>query len=147
MAKFRYRMQNILNIKEKLEAQEKQNFAAMRLKLTEEENKLEELKQRRDLVANEGKQLRNEHIDILKIKENSALIAYLDESIKSQLLKVKAAEKNLENARAKMQTAIQERQIHEKLRENALNEFLREENAAELKEVDELTSYRFSERK
>ena len=41
MAKFIYRMQNILNLKLKLEEQQKMEFAAARKRLDEEEEKLE----------------------------------------------------------------------------------------------------------
>ena len=139
-------MQNILNIKEKMEEMEKMNFAEMRLKLTEEENKLEELMRRKEEIELEAKKLRNEKIDILKIKENTSLMEYLDSSIKTQTLRVRAAEKNLDIARKKMTVAVQERQIQEKLRENALDEFMKEENAAELKEIDQLTSFTFGQK-
>ena len=39
MAKFRYRMQNILNIKEKLEMQAKNEFAAANMELLEEQER------------------------------------------------------------------------------------------------------------
>lgn len=146
MAIFRYGMQNVLNIKEKLEEQEKQNFAMMRVRLTEEEEKLETLKARREQVALEGKKMREDKIDILSIKENTALASYIDEEIKGQRVKVMAAEKNLENARKRMQDAMQERKIHEKLRENAFEEFMKEEGIKEAKEIDELTSYVYGQK-
>ena len=43
MAKFIYRMQNILDIKYKLEETEKQNFAAALQRLRNEEEKLQNL--------------------------------------------------------------------------------------------------------
>ena len=43
--------------------------------------------------------------------------------------------------------AIQERKIHEKLRENAYEEYLLEEKAAENREIDELTSYTYGQKK
>lgn len=146
MAIFRYGMQNVLNIKEKLEEQEKQNFAMMRVRLTEEEEKLEALKARREQVALEGKKMREDKIDILSIKENTALASYIDEEIKGQRVKVMAAEKNLENARKRMQDAMQERKIHEKLRENVFEEFMKEEGIKEAKEIDELTSYVYGQK-
>ena len=146
MARFIYKMQNILNIKEKLEEQEKQNFALMRVKLTEEEDKLAALKDRRNAVAEEGKKMREDKINILSIKENTALASFLDEQIKGQSIKVMAAEKNLENARVRMQNAIQERKIHEKLKENAFDEFIKEEGMKEAKEIDELTSYVYGQK-
>lgn len=143
MARFRYRMQNILNIKEKMEEQEKQNFAVMRGRLNEEEEKLEALREKQREIIEYGIKIRNDVIDVLKIKENTAQKEYIDGEIRSQVMRVKAAEKNLELARAKMQTAIQERKIHEKLRENAFDQFIKEENLAEAKEIDELTSFTY----
>ena len=43
MAKFIYRMQNILDIKNKLEIQAKNSYAAARMKLSQEEQKLDNL--------------------------------------------------------------------------------------------------------
>ena len=48
MARFRYRMQSILNIKEKLEEQAKMEFAAARMHLDEEEEKLQVLFDRKE---------------------------------------------------------------------------------------------------
>lgn len=146
MAKFIYKMQNILNIKEQLETQEKQNFAMERAKLAEEEEKLRELNLRRKEIAENGRKLRLEKIDILSIKENTALSEYIDSEIKKQIVKVKAAEKSVESARIKMQNAISERKIHEKLKENAFENFMKEENMAEAKEIDELTSYTYGQK-
>ena len=53
------------------------------------------------------------------------------------------AQKNLETARIRMQNAITERKIHEKLRENAFEKFVKEEAMNEAKEIDELTSYKY----
>lgn len=146
MAIFRYRMQNVLNIKEKLEEQEKQNFALMRTRLTEEEEKLSALKERRDFIASEGRRMREDKIDILSIKENTALASFIEEQIKGQTMKVMAAEKNLENARVRMQNAISDRKIHEKLKENAFDDFMKEEGMKEAKEIDELTSYVYGQK-
>lgn len=146
MARFRYRMQNILNIKEQFEVQAKQNFALMQAKLNEEESILEQLYKRRDIIAEEARILRQSNIDILKMRENEALAKYLDEQIKSQIMKVKMAEKNLDSARLKLQKARQEREIHEKLKEKAFEEFMMEENMKEAKEIDELTSYTYGKK-
>ena len=54
MAKFIYRMQSILDIKQKLEEQAKNEFAKARLQLTLEEDKLQKLKERKDAYVEEG---------------------------------------------------------------------------------------------
>lgn len=141
MAKFRYRMQNILNIKEKLEEQEKQKFAVLRQKLTEEEQLLAHLEEKKELLAQEARRMREDKLNILEIKENTAAREYMDDQIKQQLMRVRIAEKNLDAARMRMQRAMQERKVQEKLKEHAFEEFLQEENRNELKEIDELTSY------
>jgi flagellar FliJ protein len=47
MARFRYRLQNVLNIKEKMEDQAKQEFSTARMLLDDEEEKLMSLKQKK----------------------------------------------------------------------------------------------------
>ena len=65
---------------------------------------------------------------------------------KVQVSEVDKAKNILEQKRVKLQIAMQERKTQEKLYENAFEEFMREENARESKEVDELTSYVFGKR-
>ncbi len=146
MAKFVYRMQNILELKGKLEEQEKNNFAMRQRALNEEQEVLERLLAHLDALEEEGKKLRLSVIDVLKIKENERSVEYAEEEVKKQRVKVRVAEKNLEAARVKMQEAIKERKIHEKMRENAFEKFKAEVNAAEVKEIDELTSYVYGTR-
>ena len=54
---------------------------------------------------------------------------------------MESAERQLEEARLKLQNAMQESKTQEKLKEKAFEEFVHEENAREAKEIDELTSY------
>ena len=146
MARFQYKMQNILDIKEKLEGQEKQQFALQNQKLLEEEEKMKRLEERRNQLIAEGKAMRSGVIHIQDIKDNTATKQYIDEQIKLQLMNVKAAQKNVEIARIRMQKAMQERQIHEKLREKAFAEFLQEESKKEAIEIDELTSFTYGKK-
>ena len=141
MARFRYRMQNILELKDKLEEQERNNFAARRRALDEEEEKMRLVLDKRNAAAAEGKALRNGTVDIQKIKENRRMQEYAEEEVKQQRVKLKVAEKNLDMARRRMTEAVQERKIHERMREKAFERFVAEVNAAEVKEIDELTSY------
>lgn len=141
MARFRYRMQNILDIKSKLEEQEKNNFATAQRKLAEEEELLKTAIEKRERLAEEARRMRGETLNILELKENEYARKYAEEQVKKQQLNVVVAQKNVEVARLRMQKAVQERKIHDKLKEHAFEEFLQEENAAELKEIDQLTSY------
>ena len=147
MAKFAYKMQNILNIKYRLEDQAKQQFAAAQNRLNEEEAHMSELQNRKLYYLKEGVEIRQNGLTVLKMKENEYALKRADEDIKAQQLQVKLAQRNLENARVKLAEATIERKTHEKLRENAFEVFLKDLNAGEMKEIDELTSYTYGRNK
>ncbi|MBQ7943715.1 MAG: flagellar export protein FliJ [Lachnospiraceae bacterium] len=141
MARFRYKMQSILDIKEKLETKAKQDFAAANKRLQEEIEKMEQLKARKEQYLEEGVLLRSEMLDIQKMKENKMAVLKMDEYIQQQALQIQKASKAVEAARAALQEVMKERKAHEKLKENAFQDFLKEEQANENKEIDQLTTY------
>lgn len=143
MAKFRYRMQSILEIKKKLEEQAKNEFAAARAAWNEEEDKLEQLKKRKEAYEDEGRALRENTLNIMDIIENKEALLRMDEFIADQQLNVKRAQDRMEEVRLALQTAMQESKTQEKLREKAFEQFVKEENAKESKEIDELVSYTY----
>ena len=65
---------------------------------------------------------------------------------KQQEREVAVARKNVETALKKMMDARTETKIFEKLKEDDFKEFMIEEGKAESKEIDELNSFRFSEK-
>lgn len=146
MSKFIYRMQNILNLKYKLEDQAKMEFAEARRRLTEEEKKLEMLFRRKAEYEEEGRRLREDTLEVLDILGNRNAILQMEEFIELQKLEVEKAEEALEVKRQKLQEVMQERKIHEKLREKAFEAFMKEENAKESKEIDELVSYTYGQK-
>ena len=143
MAKFIYRMQNILDIKLKMEAQAKASFAEANKELLIQEEKLEGLIRRREEYELEGQRLRLEKPNVIKLKDNSRALQVMKDMIKAQEMVVSIARDKVELARRKLQVAMQERKTQEKLKENAFEEFKHELNSEESKEVDELVSYRF----
>lgn len=146
MAKFKYRMQNVLDIKQKMEESAKMEFAEANLRVMREEEKLSEIKQRRRQYEAEGKALRKAQLHVADIKNNAQAISVLQGMQREQKKEVEKAEAFQEKKRMQLQEAMQERKIQEKLYENAFEEFIREENARESKEVDELTSYVYGRR-
>ena len=143
MAKFIYRMQNILDIKLKMEDQAKASFAEANKELLIQEEKLEGLIRRREEYELEGQRLRLEKLNVIKLKDNSRALQVMKDMIKAQEMVVSIARDKVELARRKLQLAMQERKTQEKLKENAFEEFKHELNSEESKEVDELVSYRF----
>ena len=139
-------MQSILNIKEKLEEQAKNEFAAARMHLDEEEEKLRALEERKLFYEDEGRRLRESALNILDLNENKIAIDRMDEFIANQQIEVNRASALLEQARINLTNAMQEAQIQNKLKEKAFEEFKKEINAQEAKEIDELTSYTYGNR-
>lgn len=147
MAKFIYRMQNILDIKYKLEETEKQNFAAALQKLRNEEEKLQHLVMRRDRYASLYEQLLVGKLDFLKIEQCANAIDFLNEKITDQEQVIRNRSKELEQARQKLNQVIQERKMHEKLKEKQFEQFLQELSMQEIKEIDEVVSYQYGQGK
>lgn len=147
MSKFIYRMQSVLDVKQKLEEQAKMEFATARARLNEEEEKLRYLEGRKLSYEEQGRKLQESGLNVLDILENRDAIARMKEFIDLQMVAIKQAERQMEAAREKLQEAVQESKIHAKLREKAFEEFMQEENKREAKEVDELVSYTYGQKK
>ena len=143
MSKFIYRMQNILNVKYKLEDQAKTEFMLANQELREEEEKLQGLKDRKAGYEEKVRQLLKNHLQVDRIKENQEAIRRMEEFIRVQKLRVEEATRQVEIKAAKLTELMQERKAQEKLKEKAFEVFLQEENARESKEIDELVSFTY----
>lgn len=139
-------MQSLLNIQYQLESQAKMDLGRAQMHLNEEEEKLQILIGRKEAYLEEGRLMRSDRLHIMDLKDNRNAVLIMDEMIDRQREQVALAQKVVEEARKKLQEVMQERKMHEKLREKAFVEFVREENAAEHKAVDELTSYTYGQR-
>lgn len=146
MAKFVYRMQSILNIKNQMETQAKMELGQAQRRLMEEEERLEVLYDRRRGYLEEGRKLRKEALKVQSLRDNEYALARMEEFIEAQKLNIKKAEEVVEAARAKLEEIMKERKAQEKLRERAFEQFVHELNAQESKEVDELTSYTYGQK-
>ena len=146
MARFRYSMQSILNIKLKLETQAKQEFSAARAALDREEAKLQALYDRKEGYARDGEALLSGTLNLRAIEENREAVRCMEVFIMQQHANVEKAERNLEKVREKLAEVMMERKTHERLKEKAFEEFLMEEKRQESKEIDQLTSYTYGQR-
>ena len=81
-------MQNILNIKEKLETQAKNDFAAANLELAQEQDILVQMLEHNRLLEEESKQLRlKESLSIKEIKDNTLSMELQKEKMKFTIKK------------------------------------------------------------
>ena len=139
MARFRYSLQNILNIKEKMETQAKQEFGTAQAALNVETEHLERLKERRREYEEQSAGLLKGKLDLRAIEENKEALLKMDSIVATQAIRVEKAKENVE-------ATMKERKMHETLREKAFEAFLQEENHAESKAIDELTSYTYGQK-
>lgn len=144
MKKFIYSMENLLQIKKKLEDQVKIAYGTARLRLTKEEQKLEQMEQKRITYEKELRELRSAKLNILKIRQCEQFNDLMKANIKQQTTVVRNATQRLEVARIRLSDAMVERKTQERLKEKALEEYMLEFDAEERKEVDELNSFRYS---
>ena len=146
MAKFRYRMQSILDIKLKMETIAKQDFAAAKIALDEQEEALQALKDRKAQYEARQRELLSGKLDFLEIAAGEEAIHRMDDFIEEQKKAVRKAEEFLEQMREALEEVMKERKVQESLRQKAFEEYLAEEKAAESKEIDQLTSFTYGQR-
>ena len=145
MAKFVYRMQSIVDIQEKMEGQAKIAYGVANAKLMDEQEKLQQIMIRKAGYENQARSLVNGTIDVSKVKECKRAVDTMKTMQRNQMMNVHVAEKNVDLARKRLNDVMVERKTHEKLKEQAFEEFKQEIQYAENKEIDELVSYTYHE--
>ena len=137
MAKFQYKLQSVLDIKQKLESQEKIAFGLASAKLLEEQEILQKLMIQKAGYDKQAKKLLEGTIDLLAVNACRKAVETMKTRIRGQMMNVHKAEKQLELVRHRLNEVMIERKTYEKLRERKFEEFKAELAYEEKKEVDE----------
>lgn len=145
MKKFTYSMQSILNLQYELEKQQKALFREASEKLSVEEELLKEMMEQKDSYEQQMKQLINGEIDVSKIRTVKHQIDVMKSRIRTQMMAVHMAQKNVEAARIRLTQAMVDRKTQERMREIAFEEYKKEAADEEAKEIDQLVSYTHSQ--
>lgn len=143
MTKFIYSMQNILDLKIKLEEQAKIAFSMANLRLREEEQKKEQILQEMVRYEEIIRGFQTKRLDLLEMKRCKEAIELKKEEAKKQEQVILNAKRNVELSRKKLNDVMVERKTQEILREKALEEYKKELEAEEKKITDEIVSYQF----
>lgn len=146
MAKFIFKMQNILEIKRKLEDQAKSVYAEAVRALEKEREKLQELELKKESYEDRLTDMVLETLNVHEICRMGNAVEIMKYKIQEQHIEVNKAERVAENARQALNAAMVDRKTYEKLKEKAFEEFKLEINAEEKKEIDELVSYQFTQK-
>ena len=123
MAKFIFKMESILSVKEKLEEQAKAEYSIEMMKLRQEEEKLDKLKLRRDMYQSKLYDAVTDKLNILEIKILEDSVENIKYNIKLQMVVVANQQRAVEKAGEKLDNAMKERKTYEKLKENINPEF------------------------
>lgn len=143
MAKFRYRMQNVLDLKMLLETQEKAAYAQAQLKVNEEQEKLQQLLLRRARYEQMLHDVQLGPLDLKEIQRLKNSIMAMKTMIRDQMFVLKKAQTNLEAERRKLDEIMKDRKTHEKLKEKAFETFKQELASEDNKITDELVSFTY----
>lgn len=144
MAKFEFRLQSVLNLREKLENQKELEYG-LALKKLERERELERsLRSSRSACVTALAGKIEARIDPEEIARYNEYINVLKDRIAVQIKVVKAAADYAENKRLELVEAMRERKTLERLRENQHEEYIEEEKRDEQKQVDQTVSYKYA---
>ena len=143
MAKFQYKLQSVLDIKQKLENQEKIAFGLATAKLLEEQDTLQKLMLQKAGYDRQARKLLEGSINLLEINSCRKAVETMKTRIRTQVFEVHKAEKQLDIVRQRLNEVMIERKTYEKLREKKFDEFKAELLYEENKVVDELVSYTY----
>ena len=146
MPRFQFRLQQYLGVKEQIEEQKELEYANALRKLEEEKTKLEEMINQRNEAIESMRRSLLRSISPIEIRRFNNTIERLKHYIIVQQERVKAAEIFAEGKRQELIQAMKDRKALEVVKDKAHEEFMLEMNLAEQKLVDELVSFKYSDR-
>ena len=146
MKKFKFRLENVLELRTKTLEDRQLEMAAIQARLNDANNKLVSLEQsrlqaKRDLENILGA---GENIEFIRVKNYQDYIAKLDDDISIQHKVIADIENELELKQEEVREALKAKKMLEKLKEKEYKAFLKDFEQREAKELDDiaLTRYR-----
>jgi len=143
MAKFKFEMESILNLKCRIAEQKEQEFAKALAIVAQEKALLEKYINDKKLTIAKLKGEIDIKISPIDFKHLNNFIEHSKVNIAKQKEVIVKAEIFAEKKRQELIEATKERKMLDKLKENRYEEHIEEEKRDEQKQVDEVVSYRF----
>jgi flagellar protein FliJ len=142
--RFRFKLQSVLELKIKLEDEEKRKLADLIALQAREEQVLYQLQQQRAAMILEFKEKQCGGINVTELQMYSYTIEKLKNDIINQQLRLREIAIRIEEQRQRLIEATQEKKIYEKLKEKQQEAWLAEEEYEEKKLIDELATIKFA---
>lgn len=144
MPRFQFRLQQYLGVKQQIENQKELEYAKALRVVEEEKQRLEEFRKRKDETVESLRKSVSTRISPFEIRRYNNNIERLKHQIVAQEERVEAAKRMAEQKRQELVQAMKERKALEKVKETQLEEFLKEADLAERKQIDELISFKYT---
>lgn len=145
MAKFDFKFQSILNLKEQFEEKAKIEYGIEISKLEDEKKALLLLNVAIDDSIVKMRELNGSRVSIGELNEYNNYILGIKSKIVIQRKKIDKQELKVIEKQKKLALAMRERKSFEKMRINAFEIYQKEEKLIEQKQIDELISYKHSQ--
>lgn len=144
MAKFVFKLESFLKIKQKLEDSAKTEYGKAISKLEEEKMILNQFQNQKIETIDRFKKSLNYNINPFDIKNMNQFIKSIDIKILNQQQNVQKAFEISEEKRKNLIDAMKERKIFETLKEKEKESYLKEILQKEQKVIDEIVSYKYN---
>jgi flagellar FliJ protein len=144
MAAYRFGLQKLMDFREKMEDEKKNQLSLAQKRLEQERDKLSELRKRQKEMEKAFNEKTSKGIAVNELKLLMNYIDYYKREIKQQRMKIKMAEDYVAACRQELITATQEKKMIEKLKEIDFKKHLYEEQKKEEKLIDDLVSFKGS---
>lgn len=146
MSRFKFRMDNILNLREKLEDKKKQEYGDAAKKLQIENQKKEKLINETMYFSQNLCEKMVERIFPEEVISYNQYINYLKiKTVEQEKMVIKAAN-HAEKKREELLEAVKQKKMLESLKEKQWTEFQEESNREEQKQIDEIVSFQSQNR-
>ncbi|MCR4721079.1 MAG: flagellar export protein FliJ [Lachnospiraceae bacterium] len=142
MQKFKFKLEGVLSVKLRLEEQAKAAFASAMQSLNACEQRRDEAAKRVSAYEHRFEELISGVLNVTEINMCKEAIRIVREDLAEKENAVKRASNRVEMCRKNLTNAIMERKTLEKLKEKEFEEYIKEYNDEERKQIDELVSYR-----
>lgn len=137
---FKFRLQNLLDLKESIEKQKKEEFGNAMFVLNREEDILQAMIKEK-ISAIERREKDKENLKIERVRQYTLYIEMISQKIKNQEIKVEELRIVAEEKKEIMLEAIKETKSFEKLKEHDYEVFLEEEKKIEEKLNDSIVTF------
>ena len=144
MPRFEFRLDRYLSVKEQIEDQKEIEYAAALRKVEEEKARLAELEQARVQTVEDLRKSVSKRISPMEIRRYNNTIERLKHMIVVQTERLEMAKMHAEDKRLELVEAMKERKAIETVKENAYEEFVKQEDRITRRTTDELTSYKYA---